>query len=85
MSDHDPTVQEHSLFETVKQWSKAALTARPSVSSAEAEEQVLSLVSELRLEHIDPQRLSEILDDPWLQEVLLCSPQTVPCVSLGAG
>ena len=73
-------MQEHSLFEAVKQWSKAALAGRPAVSPAEAEEQVLTLLSELRLEHIDPQRLSEILDDPWLQEVLLCSPGALLCV-----
>ena len=59
-------LQEHTLFSIVKQWSKGQ---DHGFHSAETEQQILRLVREIRLEHIGPENLNKILDDPWLQKV----------------
>jgi len=38
------------------------------------DEQLLSLVAEIRLEHVPPHYMKSILDDPWLQKVPPPSP-----------
>ena len=52
----------------MKQWSKGQ---NHGYHSAELEQQILRLVKEIRLEHIGPDSLTKILDDPWLDALLV--------------
>lgn len=60
-------VQEHTLFSIIKQWSSGPNAGQ---STAEVDEQLLTLIGEIRLEHIMAEHLNSILDDPWLHQVV---------------
>jgi hypothetical protein len=66
-------VQEHTLFGIVKRWSKGPSAGAGGV---DLDDQLLSLIGEIRLEHVGPHQLKAILDDPWLQ---LVTPPTITC------
>ena len=59
-------LQEHTLFGIVKRWSQGP---QAGARGADLEEQLLSLVGEIRLEHVPPHSMTSILDDPWLHKV----------------
>ena len=59
-------MQEHTLFSIIKQWSSGP---NAGSTTAEVDEQLLTLIGEIRLEHIMAEHLNSILDDPWLHQV----------------
>lgn len=65
--------QEHTLFSIIKRWSKGP---NAGLTPAEQDEQLLKLIGEIRLEFIAPEHLNSILDDPWLQQVVVLLKET---------
>lgn len=61
-------LQEHSLFASIKEWSKGPAAA---TGAGEREQQLLALVNQVRLECIPPEQLHALIDDPWMQKVSL--------------
>lgn len=59
-------MQENALFQSVKCWSGGQ---RISSQPREADEQLLALIEEIRLENIPSSQLNAILDDNWMQQV----------------
>lgn len=58
--------QEELLFSSIKCWSNGPLASK---EAEEADDELLSLIDEIRLENIPPQQLNQILDDSWMQQV----------------
>lgn len=63
-------MQEYTLFSIIKQWSSGP---NAGSTTAEVDEQLLTLIGEIRLEHIMAEHLNSILDDSWLHQVVLQS------------
>lgn len=60
------SLQENILFRSIKCWSQGG---RLSSDDQVADQQLLALINEIRLENIPNQQINLILEDEWMQKV----------------